>query len=55
MHEAQLTGVTWRTANLTAADRRAADDSVGRLFTQFRRRVHGRLAGRFRGRGLSRP
>lgn len=44
MHEAQLTGVTWRTANLTAADRRTADDSVGRLFARFRGRL--RIAGR---------
>jgi hypothetical protein len=42
MHETQLSGVTWRTANLTAADRRAADDSAGRLFAQLRRRVSGR-------------
>ena len=42
MHEAQLSGVTWRTTNLTAADRRAADDSAGRLFAQFRRRIASR-------------
>ena len=47
MHEAQLSGVTWRTANLTAADRRAADESAGRLFALFRRGIS---AGRSRRR-----
>jgi|RhiMethySRZTD1v2_1073278.scaffolds.fasta_scaffold08173_7 hypothetical protein len=42
MHEAQLSLVTWRTDNLTAADRRAADDSAGRLFAQFRGRLRAR-------------
>lgn len=39
MHDAHLTGAVWRMANLTDAERRDADDSMGRLYAQFRRRV----------------
>jgi hypothetical protein len=44
MHDTHLTGTIWRTANLTDAERRAADDSMGHLFAQFRRRTRLRRA-----------
>jgi hypothetical protein len=44
MHDAHLTGAVWRMTNLTGAERREADDSMGRLFAQFRRRTRRRRA-----------
>ena len=38
MHETYLAGAAWRMTNLTDAERRAADDSMGRLYATFRRR-----------------
>jgi hypothetical protein len=39
MHDSQLTSAVWRMTNLTNAERREAEDSMGRLFAQFRRRT----------------
>jgi hypothetical protein len=41
MHDTHLTGTIWRTAHLTDAERRG-DDTMGRLFAQFRRRTRRR-------------
>ena len=44
MYETQLTGAAWRMTNLTRNERRDADDAMGRLFAQFRRRIRLRSA-----------
>ena len=47
MQDAQLTWVVWRMNNLTDAERREADESVGRIYARLRRRLRrGRLSGR---------
>jgi hypothetical protein len=45
MHDTHLTWTVWRMTNLTNAERREADDSMGRLFAQFRRRTRFARAG----------
>jgi hypothetical protein len=41
MHDTQLTWAGWRMTNLTDAERREADDSMGRLYARLRRLVRG--------------
>ena len=42
MHDTQLTGSVWRMTNLSDAERREADDSMGRLYARLRRLVRAR-------------